>query len=247
MSDDPSLGSWPPEPPGEPPSPPPAPPTAPATPPPAGPPPAVPTGLAPTRRRRRFTPLQSGLIVVLGLGVAFAYRVVPLLLLGEGEPRGAPGPLPSEEVCTLLTPDDLDAVYGPSFDAPAPSPFSGLGICDWHRGTRGPELDLEVRSVDPRILGLSVGSGRPSREYVEQAFESSQRTGDEVVTADGGWDEAVFQEVEPDGTGYADRLLLRTDDVVLQFDVTGEEEPVGGRDDLVAVAAAAVAALSEEG
>ena len=245
MSDDSSLGAWPPGASGGQPPDPSSLPAAPPTPPPAGPPPSVPTGLA-AGPGRRFTRLQAGLIVALGLGVAFAYRVVPLLVFGEGEPRGAPGPLSSEQVCALLTPDDLESVYGLAFAAPEPSPFGALGICNWRTATGEPALDLEVRSVDPRILGLSVGADRPASEYVEQAFESSQRTGDEEVADVGEWDEAVFQEVEPDGTGYADRLLLRADDVVLLFDVTGRQEPSGGRDDLAAAAALAVADLPDD-
>lgn len=217
-----------------------------AGPPPATPPGAVPpAGSAPVRRRRRLTPLQTGLVVALGLAVAFLYRVIPLLIVGEGEPTGPPTPLTSAEVCGLLAPGDLEAAYDQDATAGEPSPFVALGRCRWTVGSGEDALTVEARVGDPRILGLAIGADRPASEYAEAAFDALARDDDPAVPDDGAWDEAVFQSVDDDG-GYADRLILRTGDDVLQFEVTAAEEPTGGRDGLARIAAVAAASLAEQ-
>ena len=163
----------------------------------------------------------------------------------EGRPVAAT-PLTGQQICDLLTPADLRAVYdrrfepGTPLDADSgsasgePSDFAtvgDVGACNWHTRDGEEVLTLSVLSV-PSIGGDANRTFellRPSSPT--QGFDSSSGVGDEA-----------FFLIDSFGTtsGYSDTMTVRSGGVVLTFNVSAATEPEGGLDLLAEVAGTAV-------
>lgn len=162
-------------------------------------------------------------------------------------PAGRPvtaTPLTGQQVCDLLTSADLRAVYERRFEPGTPldtgSSSSGepsdtatvgdVGACNWRTRAGEQALTLSVLSV-PSIGGDANRTFellRPSSPT--QGFDSNSGVGDEA-----------FVLLQPFGaTGYSDTMTVRSDGVVLTFNVSGPTEPEGGLDLLAEVAATAI-------
>lgn len=302
MSDDPSLGSWPPDPPGgsappppgsAPPPPPPGAAPAPLPPPETGPsedeagwaapPPPPGAGPVPDRPGWAAPPPPGGgasaaadpsatasaaggghrrrNLGFVGLAAGLAITASRFFLGGQDDPsssrdfavpareEGRPvtaTPLTSDEVCALLTPADLRAIYERRFDAGQPLADTGpassgepsdvpdvgaVGACTWT--TRPGETALTVSLLTVPAIGGDANRTyellRPSSPV--QGFDTSTPVGDEAFVR---FDTSLSQD------GYSDSMVVRAGGVVLNIEVTGDEEPEGGLDSVVEVAQAAV-------
>lgn len=169
----------------------------------------------------------------------------------EGRPVTAT-PLTSEEVCDLLTPAELRAIYDRRFAPGRPldtgaAPASGepsdipdvgaAGGCTWSTRPGEPALTVSLLSVPP--IGGDANRTyellRPSSPI--QGFDSSSDVGDEAF---------VRFDTSLDPDGYADSMVVRAGGVVLNVDVRGGTKPEGGLDLVVEVAEAAVADLPQD-
>ncbi|MCB1015483.1 MAG: hypothetical protein KDB10_10260, partial [Acidimicrobiales bacterium] len=165
----------------------------------------------------------------------------------EGRPVAAT-PLTSEQVCELLSPADLAAVYDRRFRAGEPldtgdAPTTGepsdtlsadeFASCTWR--TRPDESFLQVQ-----LLSVPAIGGDANRTY-ELLRPSSPVEGFDT-TSDVG-DEAFVRLGPSSADGYRDSLTLRAGGVVLRLDVSAGTEPEGGLDLVVDVAQTAVANL----
>lgn len=162
----------------------------------------------------------------------------------EGRPVAAT-PLTGQQICALLAPADLRAVYGRGFEQGRPldagaSASSGepsdvpavgdVGACTWSTKAGEEALTLSVLSV-PSIGGDANRTYellRPSTP--SQGFDSTSGVGDE----------AFFLIDSFGATGYSDTMTVRSGGVVLTFNVTGPTKPEGGLDLLVEAVGTAV-------
>ncbi|MBL8775255.1 MAG: hypothetical protein JNK12_04970 [Acidimicrobiales bacterium] len=162
----------------------------------------------------------------------------------EGRPVAAT-PLSSEQICDLLAPADLRAVYGRGFDQGRPldtgtSPGSGepsevpavgdVGACTWQTKAGEEALTLSVLSV-PAI------GGDANRTY-ELLRPSSPIQGSDSTSGVG--DEAFFLLDSFGAEGYSDTMTVRSGGVVLTFNITGDDKPEGGLDLLVEAVGTAI-------
>lgn len=160
----------------------------------------------------------------------------------EGRPVAAT-PITGQQICDLLTPADLRAVYGRRFEPGTPldtgstggepsdtAAVGDVGACTWRTRAGEEALTLNVLSV-PSIGGDANRTFellRPSSP--SQGFDSNSGIGDEA-----------FVVLQPFGsTGYSDTMTVRSDGVVLTFNATGATEPDGSLDLLAEVATTAV-------
>lgn len=212
-------------------------------------------GPSPRRRRAAWVGGLAGLAIV-GTRLIIALQPDPastsipdfsIPAAPVGRPVDAT-PLTSEQICALLSPADLRAVYGVAFEPGRPvgdpsaavtgepsasSASSELGACNW--GTRPDEDTLNLAVVSfPAIDGdanRTFDLMRPTSPI--QGFDARE----------GNWDEAFVSVDGLDGgdEGYADSMTVRADGVVLIFNITGADKPEGGLDLLVEAADTAVA------
>ena len=162
----------------------------------------------------------------------------------EGQPVAAT-PLTGQQICDLLAPADLREVYGRGFEQgrpldagasteggePSDAPAVGdVGACTWTTKAGEEALTLSVLSV-PAIGGDANRTYellRPSSP--SQGFDSTSGVGDEA-----------FILMDAFGaTGYSDTMTVRSDGVVLTFNITGASKPEGGLDLLVEAAGTAI-------
>lgn len=163
----------------------------------------------------------------------------------EGRPVAAT-PLTGAQICDLLAPADLRAVYGRGFEQGRPLDAGGsatsgepsdvpavgdVGACTWSTKAGEEALALSVLSV-PAIGGDANRTYellRPSTP--SQGFDSTSGIGDEA-----------FFLIDSFGadTGYSDTMTVRSGGVVLTFNVTGATKPEGGLDLLVEAVGTAV-------
>lgn len=234
---------------------------------PFAPPPApFPTGDegASSSRRRRMTPRGGHRRRnAAGVGSLAAVAVVAVrFFLGGADdpssssnfqlperPQGRPvaaTPLTGEQICDLLAPADLRAVYGRGFERGRPvdtgtSPGSGepsevpavgdVGACTWQTKPGEQALTLSVLSV-PAIGGDANRTYellRPSSP--SQGFDATSDVGDEAF---------ILVDTFGADDGYSDTMTVRSGGVVLTFNITGGAKPEGGLDLLVEAAGTAI-------
>lgn len=162
----------------------------------------------------------------------------------EGRPVAAT-PLTGEQICDLLSPADLRAVYGRGFEQGRPldtgtpagsgepsdvSDVGAVGACTWQTKAGEEALTLSVLSV-PAI------GGDANRTY-ELLRPSSPIQGSDSTSGVG--DEAFFLLDSFGAEGYSDTMTVRSDGVVLTFNITGDAKPEGGLDLLVEAVGTAV-------
>lgn len=221
----------------------------------SGPGAGVGAGPGPKRRRAAWLGGLAGLAII-GTRLIIAMQPDPastsipdfsIPAAPVGRPVDAT-PLTSEQICALLSPADLRAVYGVPFEAGRPVGDTGGGVtgepsdgsaspeggaCNWR--TRSGEDPLNLAAVSfPAIDGdanRTFDLLRPRSPI--QGFDARE----------GNWDEAFVSVGTLDGgdEGYADSMTVRSDGVVLLFNITGADQPEGGLDLLVEAADTAVA------